>query len=207
LQDEIYTPLPQMDFAAEVAKIAAMRPDAVYAFYPGASGVAFVKAYGEAQLLGKIPLLSNAAADGSNLPALKEAALGVFNSSNWGPDLPVEANRRFVAAFESRYQRIPSEYAAQSYDSALLIGSALKKVNGRTDNKAAFEKALKAADFSSVRGKFSFNGNHFPIQDFYMFVVARDDKQRVNLKSVAKPLTDAKDSFQAECNMPTLEGA
>jgi len=201
LADEIYTPLAQLDFSAEITRIAAARPDAVYAFYPGANGVAFVRAYGQAGLLGKIPLLTNAAADGTNLPALKEAALGVFNSSNWGPDLPNAENRQFVAAFEAKYGRIPSEYAAQSYDSARLIGSALKATGGKVDDKAVLGKALRAADFKSVRGNFRFNTNNYPIQDFYMFVAARDAQGRVSLKTMSRPLSDAKDSFHAQCRM------
>ncbi|OVZ57559.1 ABC transporter substrate-binding protein [Pigmentiphaga sp. NML080357] len=201
LADEIYTPLAQLDFSAEITRIAAAKPDAVYAFYPGANGVAFVRAYGQAGLLGKIPLLTNAAADGTNLPALKEAALGVFNSSNWGPDLPNAENRQFVEAFEAKYQRIPSEYAAQSYDAARLIGSALKATGGKVDDKAALGKALRAADFKSVRGNFRFNTNNYPIQDFYMFVAAKDARGRVSLKTVSKPLPDAKDSFHAQCRM------
>jgi len=125
----------------------------------------------------------------------------VFNSSNWGPDLPNAENRQFVEAFEAKYQRIPSEYAAQSYDAARLIGSALKATGGKVDDKAALGKALRAADFKSVRGSFRFNTNNYPIQDFYMFVAAKDARGRVSLKTVSKPLPDAKDSFHAQCRM------
>ncbi len=36
--DEIYVPLNQLDFSTEVAKIAAAKPDAVFAFMPGGLG-------------------------------------------------------------------------------------------------------------------------------------------------------------------------
>ena len=58
--DEIYTPLNQPDFSAELAQVAAKNPDAVYVFYPGGLGVNFVRQYQQAGLLGKIPLLSPA---------------------------------------------------------------------------------------------------------------------------------------------------
>ena len=57
--DEIYTPLNQPDFSAEMAQVAAAKPDAVYVFYPGGLGVNFVRQYQQAGLLGKIPLLSS----------------------------------------------------------------------------------------------------------------------------------------------------
>lgn len=204
LAEEMYTPLSQLDFSAEISRVAAARPDAVYAFYPGANGVAFIKAWQQAGLLGQIPLLTNAAVDGTALPALKDTAIGVFNSANWAPDLPNAVNQEFVQKFETRYNRVPSEYAAQSYDSALLIASALKATGGNVANKAAFAKALQAANFASVRGNFRFNHNHFPIQDFYMFVVDKDAQGRISLRTVSKPLPDSADSFASACKMPVM---
>ena len=37
--DEVYVPLTQLDFAAELAKIAAAKPDAIFTFMPGGLGV------------------------------------------------------------------------------------------------------------------------------------------------------------------------
>jgi branched-chain amino acid transport system substrate-binding protein len=200
LADEIYTPLNQLDFSAELSRIAAEKPDAVYAFYPGGLGVAFVRAYQQAGLTAKIPLLTVSTADGTTLPALKDSALGVMSASAWGPDLPTPANQKFVADFEAKYKRTPSEYAAQSYDAALLIDSALRKTKGSTD-KATLQTALKAADFKSVRGTFSFGANNFPVQDFYVFEVAKDAKGNANLKTVSKQLTAHKDAYVGECPM------
>ena len=41
--DEIYTALTQPDFSAEISQIAALKPDAVYAFFAGAGAATFVK--------------------------------------------------------------------------------------------------------------------------------------------------------------------
>jgi len=200
LADEIYTPLNQLDFSAELSRIAAEKPDAVYAFYPGGLGVSFVRAYQQAGLIGKVPLLTVSTTDGTTLPALKDSALGVMLSSAWGPDLPNPANQKFVTDFEAKYKRTPSEYAAQSYDAALLIDSALRKTNGSTENKA-LTAAMKAADFKSVRGSFKFNNNNFPVQDFYVFEVAKDAKGNANIKTVSKQLTAHKDAYGAECSL------
>ena len=40
--DEVYVPLGQLDYSAEIAKIAAAQPDAVFVFLPGGMGVNFV---------------------------------------------------------------------------------------------------------------------------------------------------------------------
>jgi branched-chain amino acid transport system substrate-binding protein len=199
--DEIYTPLNQPDFSAELAQVAAKNPDAVYVFYPGGLGVNFVRQYQQAGLLGKIPLLSSSTTDGSTLPAQKETALGVISGTFWGPDFNNAANKQFVEEFEKKFNRIPSQYAAQSYDAALLLDSAIAKVKGNVADKKAFGAALKAADFKSVRGDFKFGNNNFPVQDMHIFEVAKDAKGRVSLKTVATPLKNHVDAYASLCKM------
>ena len=197
--DEIYTPLNQPDFSAELAQVAAKKPDAVYVFYPGGLGVNFVRQYKQAGLLGKVPLLSTSTTDGSTLPAQKDDAIGVISGTFWGPDFNNPVNRKFVDDFEKKFNRIPSQYAAQSYDAALLLDSAIAKVKGNVGDKKAFMAALKAADFKSVRGDFKFNNNGFPIQDQHVFEVAKDAKGRVSLKTIATPLKAHRDAYYQQC--------
>jgi branched-chain amino acid transport system substrate-binding protein len=201
LIDEIYTPLTQQDFSAELTQIAAAKPDAIFVFYPGGLGVNFVRQYQQAGMMGKIPLLSTGSTDGSTLPAIKEAALGAISGSFWAPDFNNPANRKFVDDFEKKFNRIPSQYAAQSYDAALLLDSAIAKVKGNVANKKDFMAALKAADFASVRGAFKFNHNNFPIQDMPVLEVAKDAKGRVSLKTLAFPLRNHQDAYHQLCTM------
>src|SRR6185369_16038905 len=188
--EEFYTPLNQPDFSAELAQVAAKNPDAVYVFYPGGLGVNFVRQYKQAGLLGKVPLLSTSTTDGSTLPAQKEDALGVISGTFWGPDFNNPVNRKFVDDFEKKYNRIPSQYAAQSYDAALLLDSAIAKVKGNVADKKAFMAALKAADFKSVRSNSKSNNNGFPIQRHHVPDVPKGATRRVSLKTTATPLKD-----------------
>ena len=199
LVNEVYTSLSQQDYSAELAQIQAGNPDAVFVFYPGGLGVNFVKQYAQAGLKGKIPLLNTSTVDGINLPAQGDAALGVVTGTFWGPDFANAANRKFVADFEAKYKRIPSQYAAQAYDSAQLIDSALAKVKGNVGDKKGFQVALKAADFKSVRGDFKFNTNNFPIQDLHMFEAIKDGQGRYTLKTIATPLKADKDAYFEKC--------
>jgi len=197
--EEVYTTLNQPDYSAEIAQIASKKPDAVYVFYPGGMGVNFIKQYKQAGLLGKIPLLSTSTADGSTLPALKEIALGVISGTFWGPDFANPVSQKFVADFEKKYNRIPSQYAAQAYDSAVLLDTAIAKVKGNIGDKNAFRAAIRAADFKSLRGPFTFNNNGYPIQNMYAFEVAKDAKGRVNLKTIAQPMTAQRDAYADKC--------
>ena len=201
LVNEIFTSLSQQDYSAELAQVQAANPDAVFVFYPGGLGVNFVKQYSQAGLKGKIPLLSTSTVDGINLPAQGDAALGVVTGTFWGPDFNNPASRKFVADFEAKFKRIPSQYAAQGYDSAQLLDSALAKVKGNVADKKAFQVALKAADFKSVRGDFKFNSNNFPIQDFHVFEAIKDSQNRYTLKTVATSLKADRDAYYDKCPM------
>lgn len=200
ISGEVYTQLNQQDFSAEILELQAAQPSAVWVFLPGGMGVNFIKQFKQFGLMGQMPLLTVSTVDGSTLPAQGEAALGAYAGTFWGPDFENAASQKFVKAFEAKYDRIPSQYAAQAYDSALLIDSAIKKVGGDLSDKKAFQDAIRAADYDSVRGPIKFSKNGFPVQDFYAFQVAKDDQGRVSLKTVAKPLSDHTDAYVDECN-------
>ncbi|WP_397473269.1 ABC transporter substrate-binding protein [Pusillimonas sp.] len=197
--DEIYTPLTQLDFSSELTQVASQNPDAVYAFFPGGLGVSFVRQYQLAGLLKATPLLSSGILELPMLEALKDSALGAFGGHFWGPDMDNEANKKFVKDYEEKYGTIPSTWAAQGYDGALLLDSAIAKVNGNVADKDAFRAALKEADFDSVRGDFSFNTNHFPIQDFSMYEVVKDEKGRYTVRTEATPMKAHKDAYYQDC--------
>lgn len=199
---EVYTPLTQLDFQAELTQMTAQKPDAVYAFYPGGLGVQFIRQWRQAGLAGTIPLITGSTVDLLTLPALKEDALGVVHFAPWGPDIDNPQNKQFVAEYDAKHKRLPSEYGASAYDSALLLDAALAKVKGNVADKPALTAALKAADFKSVRGKFKFNHNHMPIQDFYVFEVVKDgNKDRYTHKTTAVAMADAQDAYHADCAM------
>jgi branched-chain amino acid transport system substrate-binding protein len=199
--DEIYTGLAQPDFSAEIAQIAAKKPEAVYAFFPGTLGVNFVRQYQQAGLLKTVPLLTSGVVDGTTLPALKETALGVIAGQFWAPDTNNPVSLQFVDSFEKKYNRIPSNFAAQGFDSALLLDSAIAKVKGNVADKPAFMTALAQGSAKSVRGTLRFNNNHMPINDWYVFEVAKDAGGRVSLKTIATPLKDHQDAYHGLCPM------
>jgi branched-chain amino acid transport system substrate-binding protein len=197
--DEVYTQVNQPDYSAEIAQLQAAKPDAIYVFYPGGMGVNFVKQYQQAGLLGKLPMLSTSTVDGTTLPALKDIALGAVTGSPYSADIDNPENKKFVADFQKKYNRVPSLYAAQSYDAAMLINSALTKTGGKTDNTEALRTALRAADFKSVAGPFKFNTNQFPIRNFYRVDVAKDATGNVALVNKGVALKDHADAYYKEC--------
>ncbi|UIJ73571.1 ABC transporter substrate-binding protein [Aurantimonas sp. HBX-1] len=198
--NEIYTPLGQLDFSAELAQIAAEQPDAVYAFMPGGMGVNLVKQYRQAGLE-TIPFLSAFTVDETTLPATQDAAVGFFGGSNWAPNMDNPQSEAFVAAYEAKYGSVPGSYAMHGYDAALLIDSAVKAVGGDLSDKDALRAALEAADFTSLRGDFAFGPNHFPIQDFYLVKAAKREDGKFETQIAETIFEDYADNYAAACKM------
>lgn len=198
---ELYTKLGQKDYAAEIATLRSAKPDAVFFFLPGGMGISFIKQYNQAGLTKEIPLFGPAFSfDQTILSAVGKAALGVMNSSQWNKDINNPANKRFVDDFKKAYGRLPSLYASQGYDTARLIGSAIKAVGGNMSKKDAFREALRKADFESVRGSFRFGPNHHPIQDIYIRKVVEEDGLLTN-RIVTKAFTNHSDAYVSQCKM------
>jgi len=199
--DEVYVPLGHQDYSAEIARIATSDADAVFAFTPGGMGVRFVRQFRDAGLADRIQFMSVFTTDETTLPAQKDAAEGFIAAGNWAPDAENQASQDFVAAFEEKYGYVPGGYAMQAYDAAMLIDSAVAAVDGDLSDKDSVRAALEAADFTSLRGDFSFNTNHYPKQDFYQLAV----KQREDgawITSIGDLVFENYgDSFAEECNM------
>ena len=203
--DEVYTPMNQLDFSVDLANMQAKKPEAVFIFLPGGMGINFIKQFAAAGLSKDIQLfVPGYSADEDTIKPVGAALLGAVNTSFWGHDLDNPQNKKFVADFEKEHGRLPTLYAAQGYDTAMLIDSAVRKVKGNVEDKAAFRKALQAADFKSIRGNFKFNTNQFPIQDYYLRVVRTDEKGRITNRLMGKILTNHQDSFVGQCKMPAM---
>lgn len=200
--DEIYTKLGQLDYAAELAQIRAAKPDAVYIFLPGGMGINFIKQYGAAGLAKDVPLFGPGfSADEDVIKAVGEGMVGMYNASQWAHDLPVPENQRFVAEFQKEYGRLPSLYASQGYDAARLIDAAVRGVQGNIEDKPVMRAALAAAEFNSVRGRFRFNRNQYPVQDYYLRVIEKDARGRITNRTVGTIFRGHADAYVGECAM------
>jgi branched-chain amino acid transport system substrate-binding protein len=165
-------------------------------------GINFLKQYAQAGLNQTTPVFGPAFSfDERLLQAVKDAAIGVKNGSQWSHDLNNPANRQFVAAFKTAYGRTPTLYASQGYDAARLLGSALKQVDGDVSNPDALRDAIRKADFATVRGKFAFSANQHPVQDIYIREVIKDADGNYTNKTLKAVFTDHSNVYVAQCKM------
>jgi branched-chain amino acid transport system substrate-binding protein len=198
--DEVYTQLGQLDYAAEIADVQAAKPEAVYFFYPGGMGIAFLKQWAQAGVGEDVKLYASAFSVSQDiLPAVGDAALGVKNAAHWSPDLDAGINPRFVGDFTAKYGRIPSLFAAQGYDTALFIDAAAK-ATGSKDTDALIE-GLENAEIEGTRGTIRLNTNHFPIQNFYLREVVKNDQGALTNRIEGTVYEDHADAYVDECRM------
>jgi branched-chain amino acid transport system substrate-binding protein len=199
---EEYTRWPdQLDFSAELAKARTAKPDAIYAFYPGGAGIQFMTQYTQAGLKQQIPLYTSFIIDAVSLPRLKDLAVGVPSVQHWVSDLPNEANKTFVSEFQAKYRRTPAFYAAQAYDAANLIASAVAAVGGDVSKKDAMRAEMKKANYASVRGPYKYGNNHFPIQNFYLQEAIAGPDGTYALKTIATATSNHQDRYHDRCPM------
>jgi branched-chain amino acid transport system substrate-binding protein len=200
--EEVYTKFQQTDYQAEITQLRSKNPKAVFAFYPGGMGIQFVKQYTQAGLRDQIPLFTVFTVDETTLPALKEAAIGQYEARFWSPDLNVPASKKYVADFEKKFGYTPSFYGAQSYDAIMLIDSAVRGTKGNLKDSKALAREMHKANYNSVRGKFQFNTNNHPIQDFYLLqAVKSGNKDGVEMKILTKAFEKHKDAYYQDCKL------
>ena len=193
----------QLDFSAELAKVRASGADGLFIFYPGSAGGAFIKQYQQAGLKDQLPLYSVFTVDSISLPKFQAADMqGVFGSKStmfWAPDLDNAANRKFVRDFKAQHGTYPSFYAAQSYDTIMLIDSALGATGGDLDDADGLRAAMQKADYASVRGTYRYGKNHLPVQNFYLREVVADADGKWTTKVVATVYENHQDPYVGAC--------
>ena len=180
--DTILFKVNESDYQADLAKVRAAKPEAVYIFAPGSMGVAFMKQWTASGLNKEVKLYSIYTIDSVTLPAIGEAGLGATEASHWNPDTDNAANKKFVKDYTAKFASPPSYFAVQSYDAPGLIVKGLKATGGKVDDMAAMAKAIRTGTMDSPRGSIKFNVNGMLIQPYWRINVVKGGDGKPALK-------------------------
>lgn len=195
----------QLDFSAELAKAKASGAEALFVFYPGKAGGAFVKQFGQAGLNGVMKLYTVFTIDGIGLPKFQAAdmkqVIGALDTMHWSVDLDNETNKRFVADYRAKHGRYPTFYAAQAYDAINLINGAVEAVKGDLANVDGMREAMKNVSYKSVRGPYTYGNNHMPVQNFYLREVVEGADGAWTHKVVQTVYENHADPHGVDCKM------
>lgn len=193
----------QLDFSAELAKAKASGAEALWAFYPGRAGAAFLGQFVQAGLGDSMELYTSFTIDEISLPRFQEADLeGVIGSlwtQTWAPDLDTPENLRFVEDFKAAHGREPSFYAAQAYDSLFFIKAAVEAAGGDVEDADALRAAMEAVTYLPTRGNVAVGANHFLIQDFYLREAIVGEDGNWTSRIVSTVYEDHVDPYAGDC--------
>ncbi len=179
--DTVFFKIGESDFQADIAKVRASAPDAVFLFAPGAMGIAFVKQWAASGMAKTTKLYTAFTVDYATLGAMGDSALGAIVPTMWNQDIPGARNAKFVKDYVAKFGHAPSNFSAQAYDGPATIAAAVKTLGGKIEG-AALIKAIRSAPMPSVRGDLKFNVNGMPIQPFYKAVVVKDDAGKMLIR-------------------------
>lgn len=198
---KLFTPMGQVDFAPELSRVRDSKAEALYVFYPGSAAVSFVRQFDASGLKKNVQLYSvGALTDSMVIKAQGDSAIGVISANTWNAGIDNEQNQRFLKDYVAKNGHEPTTFSAQTYDAVMYLDAAMRQAGG-LDNKEAFLKAMRNNDeFKSIRGNFTLNRNHFPIQDMLIQQVEKVDDGKYQQKILAT-IEGVGDAYVEQCTM------
>src|SRR5499426_3856771 len=175
---KLWPPLVTPDYTPYIAQISGV--DAVVQGFAGSNPLKFMKQYQDAGL--KFPVLAGApAGDDALLKSFGDEALGMISSNFYTNDLDTPSNKRLIDGMVRDYANVPGTYSAGLYINGMVAEAALEKTGGKTDDRDALTRALRAVSLTDTpRGPFSFDHFGNVVGAFYIRRCERKGDRLVN---------------------------
>src|SRR6516165_8269151 len=154
---KLWPPIVTPDYTPYLAQLAGV--DVIVQGFAGSNPLKFLKQYKDAGLT--MPLIGGeTAGDDALLKSFGDEAIGMISASPYTADLNTPSNQKFVAGMLRDYENLPGLYAAGLYINGMVVAAALEATGGKTDDRDALIKALRAVSLTDTpRGPFHFD--HF----------------------------------------------
>ena len=171
---KLWVPLNVQDYSPYLTQIK-KDADAVFVVALGRWTLLFAQQYAASGLRGRLPLIAGGTyTDEHVLPQLGDESIGVVSAHHYSASLDTPANRRFRAAFEKAYSRIPSFYSENCYTGARIINEAVRAIGGKVEDRLGLMTALrKVAITDAPRGPVEMDPYGNPTQNIYIRKVER----------------------------------
>ncbi len=172
--DAMFPNVGTSDYAPYVTKMDPSKADGVFAAMWGADSSRIVQQYVEYGLSKKMPFFGIASFTSEEiLGAMPPQAEGVFSAYTYCGSLDTPENKKFVQAYQSKFNALPGSYQYMGYMAAKMVIQALKDINGKAEDKEAFINALAKVQVNGPMGMASFDANRGMIGDFYTLKVEK----------------------------------
>ncbi|HEY3223585.1 MAG TPA: ABC transporter substrate-binding protein [Pseudolabrys sp.] len=178
---KLWPPLNAPEYAPYLAAIK-NDADAIYMGFAGSNPLRFLKQFSEFGLKGKIAVLGNTTStDEGILRVMGDEGVGVITGGWYAAGLGTPDNKKFVAGINGAYKHDPGFYTAGPYTALLIVEEALKTTGGKTDDAAAFLKAMQDVRLThGPIGPVRLDEYGTPVLDIHIRKVARVDGKLTN---------------------------
>jgi branched-chain amino acid transport system substrate-binding protein len=144
------------DFMAQLTRIQAKNPDAVY--LPGYyTEIGLILRQARNNLNFKIPFFGGDGWDGISLDAMSE---GCYFTNHYSPDDTRPSVQAFIAAYQAKYNgEIPDAFGITGYDAAKVLFDSIGRAG--SDNRDAIrDQIAQTKDFPGAGGNITIDANH-----------------------------------------------
>ncbi len=178
---KLWPPLNSPEYGSYLAQLKG-DVDAIYIGFAGSNPLRFLKQFKDAGLKGKIAVLGNTTStDEGILKLMGDEAVDTYTAGWYAAALDTPDNKKFVAAINADYQHDPGFYTAGPYTALLIIEDALKVTGGKTEDAAAFLKAMHNVRLTrGPIGPVRLDEYATPVLDIYIRKVARVNGKLAN---------------------------
>ena len=175
---KLWPPIVTPDYTPYLAQLTGV--DAVVSGFAGSNPLKFMKQYKDQGLT--LPIVGGSVAfDDALLKSFGDEAIGGISCSAYTADLDTPSNQKFVADMVKDYGNIPGIYAAGLYINGMVAEAGLEETGGKTDDKDALIKALRAVSLTDTpRGPFHFDHLGNVVGSFYIRRCERKNGKLVN---------------------------
>ena len=141
------------DFTAQLARIKALNPDALFvSALPAEKPLILIQARNAGI---SVPIIIRSLTE-AEVKAAGTAAEGAITFTGWLPTDETIGNREFVEQYQKTYGTEPNAFAAVSYACVHVFNEAVKNAE-RTDAQSIRDALARIQDLDTILGKFSFN--------------------------------------------------
>ncbi len=195
--ESIRVPLANPDFAPFLQRLADLRPDTAFIYFPGPQAATFAKQFAERGLARsaiKIVGPGDLTIDDS-LNDMGDTMIGIITAGPYSAAHDSALNKNYVAAIKQANNFLPNVITLGGYDGMHLVYEALKKTGGSTDGDALVN-AMKGMTWESPRGPASIDPETRDIvNNIYVRKVEKLDGQLWNTEFETFP--NVKDPLKA----------
>jgi branched-chain amino acid transport system substrate-binding protein len=184
-----FAPLGTKDYSPYISQIKEKKVDAIWAAVPARDGVNLMKQAGSFNLIPATPMLGHAMLSTFMINGTGKVQDGMRGTLGYAPDFNEPRNKAFVAAFQAKFKRAPSDTEGLAYHGASVMLDGIRLA--KSVQPLEVSKALAGARLDTIFGPVTVRAEDHQvlIPNFVGRVKVVDGELRPTVEEVFPPST------------------